>query len=79
MAYFRVAPLGVTSQIGSIARTALSDAGMLTGRLNGLDTFSGCVTAVIHTISDNGLVHLGADGGVARDGDRRSATLRCQG
>ena len=59
MAYFRVAPLGVTSQLGSIARTVLSDAGMLTGRLNGLDTFSGCVTAVIHTISDNGLLISG--------------------
>lgn len=59
LAYFRVAPLGVTSQLGSIARTVLSDAGLLTGRLNGLDAFRGCVTAVVHTISDNGLLISG--------------------
>src|SRR5690606_25076567 len=59
LAYFRVAPLGVTSQLGSIARTVLSDAGLLTGRLNGLDTLRGCVTAVVHTISDNGLLITG--------------------
>lgn len=55
LAYFRVAPLGVTSQLGSIARTWLTDAGLLAGRLNGLDAFRGCVTMVVHTISDNGL------------------------
>src|SRR5690606_6335723 len=54
LAYFRVAPLGVTSQLGSIARTWLTDAGLLAGRLNGLDAFRGCVTMVVHTISDNG-------------------------
>lgn len=59
LAYLRVAPLGVTSQIGSLARTWLSDAGLLTGRLNGLDSFAGCVTLVIHTISDNGLLIAG--------------------
>lgn len=62
LAYLRVAPLGVTSQIGSVSRTLLSDAGMLTGRLNGLDTFSGCVTLVIHTISNNGLLITGVVG-----------------
>lgn len=62
IAYVRVSPLGVTSQIGSLARTTLSDAGLLSGRLNGLDTFAGCVTLVIHTISDNGLLILGVVG-----------------
>lgn len=54
LAYFRVKPLGVTSQIGSISRTLLEDAGLLSGRLNGLDTFAGCMTQVIQTITDNG-------------------------
>lgn len=53
-AYFRVEPLGVTSQIGSISRTVLDDAGWLAGRLNGLDTFAGCATQVIQTITENG-------------------------
>lgn len=55
-AYLRVSPLGVTSQIGSIARTVMTDLDLLAGRLNGLDGFSGCVTLVIHTISNNGLL-----------------------
>lgn len=56
VAYLRVAPLGVTSQIGSIARTLMTEWNLLEGRLNGLDSFSGCVTRVIHTISNNGLL-----------------------
>src|SRR5690606_10051612 len=56
VAYLRVAPLGVTSPIGSIARTLRTDWNLLEGRLNGLDSFSGCVTRVIHTISNNGLL-----------------------
>lgn len=55
-AYFRVRPLGVTSQIGSITRTLMTDAGMLHDRLNGLDTFAGCVTRVVQTITDNGFL-----------------------
>src|SRR5690606_4202400 len=55
LAYCRVAPVGVRSQLGRIARTWLTDAGLLAGRLNGLDAFRGCVTMVVHTISDNGL------------------------
>lgn len=54
IAYFRVEPLGVTSQLGSIARTTLDNAGWLAGRLNGLDTFAGCATAVVQTITENG-------------------------
>lgn len=55
-AYFRVRPLGVTSQIGSLTRTAMTDWGMLHDRLNGLDTFAGCVTRVVQTITDNGFL-----------------------
>ena len=53
-AYFRVEPLGVTSQLSTISRTALEDAGLLAGRLNGLDTFAGCVAIVAKTITENG-------------------------
>lgn len=53
-AYFRVEPLGVTSQLGSLARTALDGAGILAGRLNGLDNFAGCATQVVQTITENG-------------------------
>ncbi len=55
-AYFRVEPLGVTAQLGSVARTTLDNAGLLAERLNGLDTFAGCATVVIQTISDNGFL-----------------------
>ncbi len=54
IAYFRVEPLGVTSQIGSIARTTLDNAGLLADRLNGLDGFAGCATQVVQTITENG-------------------------
>ncbi|MDX1995264.1 MAG: YeeE/YedE family protein [bacterium] len=54
--YLRVEPLGVTSQLGSFSRTVLSSAGYLDDRLNGLDTFAGCATQVVQTITDNGLL-----------------------
>jgi uncharacterized membrane protein YedE/YeeE len=54
VAYFRVEPLGVTSQIGSLARTAMDSAGLLADRLNGLDGFAGCATVVVQTITENG-------------------------
>lgn len=57
--YFRVEPLGVTSQLGSLARTALDNAGLLTGRLNGLDGFAGCATVVVQTITENGWLITG--------------------
>lgn len=58
-AYFRVEPLGVTAQWGSIARTALAETGILEGRLAGLDTFSGCATQVVNAIMDNGWLIIG--------------------
>lgn len=54
VAYLRVEPLGVTSQIGSISRTVLDHAGLLADRLNGLDGFAGCATQVVQTITENG-------------------------
>lgn len=54
IAYFRVEPLGVTSQLGSVSRTALDSAGLLADRLNGLDTLRGCATLVVQTITENG-------------------------
>lgn len=53
-AYFRIEPLGVTSQLGSVSRTTLDNAGLLADRLNGLDTFSGCATQVVQVITENG-------------------------
>lgn len=43
VSYFRVAPLGVTAEIGGRARQAASAAGILTDRLQGLDTLRGCI------------------------------------
>lgn len=54
IAYFRVEPLGVTSQIATSARTALDSAGLLADRLNGLDTFAGCAAVISQAITENG-------------------------
>lgn len=60
LAYFRVGPLGVTAELGSLARTAADGAGWLPGTLHGLDSFAGCVTVVKETImSRNGVFVLG--------------------
>jgi hypothetical protein len=53
-AYLRVEALGVTAQLGSLSRTTLHSAGLLPDRLNGLDTFAGCATLVVQTITNNG-------------------------
>lgn len=54
--YFRVAPLGVTAELGSIVRTAGAAAGWVPATLAGLDTVRGCISAVKTTIlSPNGL------------------------
>jgi uncharacterized membrane protein YedE/YeeE len=54
VAYFRIEPLGVTSQIATWTRTALDSAGLLTDRLNGLDTFAGCAAVVAQAVTENG-------------------------
>ncbi len=59
IAYLRIEPLGVTSQLGSLARTTLHSMDLLPSRLNGLDSFAGCATLIVQTISDNGLLITG--------------------
>ncbi|MGE3148880.1 MAG: YeeE/YedE family protein [Pseudorhodoplanes sp.] len=44
--YLRVAPLGVTAEIGGRARDLANGLGWLPARLEGLDTLRGCVTLV---------------------------------
>jgi hypothetical protein len=62
-AYFRVAPLGVTAELGSLARTGAASAGILPDTLFGLDGFRGCATAIRQLlISDNGLFVAGLIG-----------------
>lgn len=57
--YLRSGPLGVTSQLGSISRTVLTDQGYIGDTLPGLDSFTGCATQVVRTITDNGLLVSG--------------------
>jgi len=58
--YLRVAPLGVTAELGSLARTVASSAGLLPEALHGLDALAGCRTAVRTAIlSNNGVFVLG--------------------
>lgn len=59
IAYFRIAPLGVTAELGSIARTLGAEANLLPTRLEGLDGFSGCATAVKETLLSNNGVFIG--------------------
>jgi uncharacterized protein len=54
-AYLRVAPLGVTAEIGGVARQWASSMGIAPDRLEGLDTLRGCVTiARDMLVSNNG-------------------------
>nr|WP_250645007.1 YeeE/YedE thiosulfate transporter family protein [Comamonas serinivorans] len=46
VAFLRVAPLGVTAELGSWGRTGAHAAGLLPDTLQGLDSFRGCITAV---------------------------------
>lgn len=56
LAYFRIAPLGVTAELGSIARTTADHLHWLPSRLEGIDTFSGCATVIKETLwSKNGV------------------------
>lgn len=60
LAYLRVGPLGVTAELGSLARTGADSLGWLPQRLEGLDGFSGCATVIKQTLlSNNGLFVLG--------------------
>ena len=60
VAFLRVTPLGVTAEIGSIARTSAGYFNILPARLEGLDTLRGCLTIVKETFwSNNGLFIFG--------------------
>ncbi|HIV73410.1 MAG TPA: YeeE/YedE family protein [Candidatus Aquabacterium excrementipullorum] len=61
LAFLRVSPLGVTSELGSLARTLADQQGwLLPSRLEGLDTFRGCVTTIKETLwSNNGALVVG--------------------
>lgn len=54
--YFRMGALGVTAELGSLARTGANALDLLPGRLEGLDTFAGCATVVKNALlSNNGM------------------------
>ncbi len=60
VAYLRVAPLGVTAEIGARARQAADAFGILPARLEGLDTLRGCVAAAGDALlTPNGLFVAG--------------------
>lgn len=60
IAFLRISPLGVTSEIGSLARTVADQQSWLPERLEGLDTFRGCATAIKETLwSNNGSFVVG--------------------
>lgn len=60
LAYFRVAPLGVTAELGSIVRTAGTQWAIVPGTLFGLDGLRGCVTVIKEALlSNNGLFVIG--------------------
>lgn len=55
VAYLRVAPLGVTAELGSVARTLGERSGAIPVRLQGLDGFAGCATVIKDALlSSNG-------------------------
>lgn len=62
IAFFRNQPLGVTSQLSSLSRTALEGVGIAPTTLEGLDAgarLRGCVAAVVETITENGWLIIG--------------------
>jgi uncharacterized membrane protein YedE/YeeE len=59
VAYLRMGPLGVTAELGSLARTAADGMSLLPVRLEGLDSFAGCATVVKNAVlSKNGVFVL---------------------
>jgi len=60
IAYLRVAPLGVTAELGSLVRTAGLSSGLVPETLVGLDTVRGCLSAVkTAVLSPNGVFVIG--------------------
>lgn len=59
MAYLRLSPLGVTSQLSGVSRTILNDRGALPEVMHGIDVMKGCVGAVVTTVTNNGWLIIG--------------------
>ena len=60
LSYLRVAPLGVTAELGARARQLGGAAGIVPTRLEGLDRLRGCIAVVRDfALSDNGVFVLG--------------------
>lgn len=60
LSYLRVAPLGVTAELGARARQLAGVAGVAPTRLEGLDSLRGCIAVVRDlALSDNGVFVLG--------------------
>lgn len=59
LAYLRVSPLGVTSQLGTVSRTFLDGQGLLPEVLHGIDVMKGCVGTVSSAITNNGWLVIG--------------------
>jgi uncharacterized membrane protein YedE/YeeE len=58
--YLRVAPLGVTAEIGSRARQAANALGIIPPRLEGLDTLRGCISVVRDLLLTNNGIFVAA-------------------
>ncbi|MFB2552401.1 YeeE/YedE family protein [Ensifer soli] len=60
VSYLRVAPLGVTAELGSLTRTAGLAAGLVPETLVGLETVRGCISALkTSVLSANGVFVIG--------------------
>lgn len=59
LAYLRVAPLGVTSQLSTVSRTFLDGQGVLPEVLHGIDVMKGCVGTISSAITNNGWLVIG--------------------
>jgi hypothetical protein len=59
VAYLRIAPLGVTSQLSTVSRTFLDGRGALPEVLHGIDVLKGCVGTVTTAITNNGWLVIG--------------------
>ena len=59
IAYLRVAPLGVTSQLSTVSRTFLDGRGALPEVLHGIDVLKGCVGTVTTAVTNNGWLVIG--------------------
>ncbi|NBP49770.1 MAG: YeeE/YedE family protein [Actinobacteria bacterium] len=62
VAYLRIAPLGVTSQLSTVSRTFLDGRGALPEVLHGIDVLKGCVGTVSTAVTNNGWLVIGLVG-----------------